>query len=269
MELHVRTRIMYNIIIKNMKFPVNQLCRLLSAIRLCPRWGVRASLSPVSGRRGTLVRRRTPGGRYAGGLSVLMAFLLAGCQGPKHAQSSDVSRVKTSGSQATTPPPETLTLREGDTVRITFPGSPNLNTVQQIRRDGKISLPLVGECKAAGVTPSDLEKELVKLYAPQLVTKEVNVALESSAYFVFVTGAVARPGRIMFDRPITALQAAIDAGLDYSKANLKDVTVIRRQGGREEQRHLNLKQELQGRGGEPFYLQPSDIVFVRERFTWF
>ena len=231
-----------------------------------------------------IINKMTPPVKYAVGLSVLlMAFLLVGCQGPRRAQFADSSQVTPPGPQATTPPPqatnslpqatnsrpESLTLREGDTVRITFPGSANLNTIQQIRRDGKISLPLVGEFKAAGLTPSGLEKELVKLYEPQLVTKEVNVVLESSAYFVFVTGAVARPGRIAFDRPITALEAVIDAGVDYAKANLKDVTVIRRQGGHEEKHHLNLKLELQGRGGETFYLQPSDIVFVRERFTWF
>jgi polysaccharide biosynthesis/export protein len=165
---------------------------------------------------------------------------------------------------------EFLTLREGDTLRITFPGSPNLNTSQQIRRDGKISLPMVGEVKAAGLRPSELEKELVKLYAPQLVTKEVNVTLESSAYYVFVTGAVMRPGRVMFDRPISVLEAVIDAGVDYSKANLKQVTVIRHQAGREAHYyHFNLKKELQGGSGESFYLQPSDIVYVRERFSWF
>jgi len=164
-----------------------------------------------------------------------------------------------------------LTLREGDTLRITFPGSPNLNTSQQIRRDGKISLPLVGEVKVVGMTPVELEKQLVKLYEPQLVTKEVNVMLESSAYFVFVTGAVSRPGRIVFDRPISALEAVIDAGVDYSKANLKKVTVIRRQAGHEAHfYHLNLKRELlQGLSSEPFYLQPFDIVFVKERFSWF
>jgi polysaccharide biosynthesis/export protein len=227
--------------------------------------------------------------KYAAGLSVLlMAVLSVGCQGPRKAKSSEFSKVTprdpqaavpiplatTPGSQApspqaTTPLPESLLLREGDTVRITFPGSGNLNTIQQIRRDGKISLPLVGEFKASGMTPSNLEKELVKLYEPQLVTKEVNVTVESSAYFVFVTGAVARPGRIVFDRPITALEAVLDAGVEHSKANLKTVTVIRRRGGREELHHLNLKLELQGRGVEPFYLQPSDIIFVRERFTWF
>lgn len=195
-------------------------------------------------------------------LLLLAGIALAGCHTARKDQVNAPSTTEA-------PHMESLVLREGDTVRINFPGSANLNTIQQIRRDGKISLPLVGEFKAAGLAPSDLEKELVKLYAPQLVTKEVNVSLDSSAFFVFVTGAVARPGRIAFDRPITALEAVIDAGVDYSKANLKAVTVIRRTGGKEEQFHLNLKQELQGRHNEGFYLQPSDIVFVRERFTWF
>jgi polysaccharide export outer membrane protein len=248
---------------------MKKLCELLLAVRVCTRKGLGASFSPVSVLQRVILRRGTPDARYAAGLIVMMASLLVGCQGPKNIQSADLAQVNTPGPQATNSRPESLTFREGDIVRITFPGSANLNTIQQIRRDGKISLPLVGEFKAVGMTPSNLEKELVKLYEPQLVTKEVNVVMESSAYFVFVTGAVARPGRIVFDRPITALEAVIDAGVDYSKANLKDVTVIRRQGGREEQHHLNLKQELQGRGNETFYLQPSDIVFVRERFTWF
>jgi polysaccharide biosynthesis/export protein len=244
-------------------------------------------VSPVSILPSTILKGRAI---YAAGLSSLMALFLVGCQSPRSAPTGDFSQVGASRSESVSPRtgqgptnaqpagasqvtslrPESLTLREGDTVRVTFPGAANLNTAQQIRRDGKISLPLVGEVKAAGMTPVDLEKDLVKLYGPQLVTKEVNVTLESSAYFVFVTGAVLRPGRIVFDRPITVLEAVIDAGVDYSKANLKDVTVIRRQTGRDEHYfHLNLKRELQGQPGEPFYLQPSDIVFVREKFTWF
>jgi polysaccharide export outer membrane protein len=218
---------------------------------------------------------------YSAGLIALMAVLFIGCKSTRHDEfknaqfPSSPQGVQTDTNTAAPatrrgePVPTTLILREGDTVRISFPGSPNLNTIQQIRRDGKISLPMVGEFRASGLAPADLEKELVKLYAPQLVTKEVNVTVESSAFFVFVTGAVGRPGRVAFDRPITALEAVIDAGVDYSKANLKDVTVIRRQGTHEERRHLNLKKELQGGGGEPFFLQPSDIIFVRERFTWF
>jgi polysaccharide export outer membrane protein len=165
--------------------------------------------------------------------------------------------------------PESLVLREGDVVKITFPGSPNMNTTQQIRRDGKISLQLVGEIQATGMTTTDLEKKLAELYDKQLLTKEVNVVLESSAFYVYVTGAVGKAGKVVSDRPLTVLEAVIDAGVDYSKANLKAVTVIRRQGSHQEYHTLNLKKVLQGQATEQFYLKPSDIIFVRERFTWF
>src|SRR5689334_21205309 len=60
-----------------------------------------------------------------------------------------------------------LVLKEGDAVRVTFPGAPNLNTVQQIKRDGRISLQIGGEVSAAGLTVAQLEKELVKICGPQ------------------------------------------------------------------------------------------------------
>src|ERR1044071_4027339 len=165
---------------------------------------------------------------------------------------------------------DSIVLREGDVVKITFPGAPNLNTTQAIRRDGKIALQLVGEVKAAGMTPTDMEKELLKLYAPQLQTKEVSVTVESSAFPVYVTGAVLRPGKIMSDRPLTALEAIMEAGgFDYAKANLKKVSVVRHENDRTDHFTLNLKGVLQGEKSEQFNLKPSDIVYVPERFSWF
>jgi polysaccharide export outer membrane protein len=166
--------------------------------------------------------------------------------------------------------PNEIVLREGDVVRITFPGAPNLNSTQQIRRDGKISLDLVGEVLAAGMSPGELEKELAKLYAGQLLSKEVNVSLASSSFPVFVTGAVLRPGRIDSQRPITALEAIMEAGgFDYSKANLRKVKVIRNNEGTVTHFTLNLKRVLDGQDTEAFYLKPSDIVYVPEKFSWF
>ena len=171
----------------------------------------------------------------------------------------------------TTPASTTaIVLREGDTVRITFPGAPNLNTVQQVRRDGQITLPTGGELKAVGRKPTELEADLLKVYGPQLQFKEVVVALESSAFPVFVTGAVLRPGRIMSDRPITALEAIMEAGgFDYTKANLKAVVIVRHEEGQVKNFKLNLKLPLEGKQSEPFYLKPSDIVYVKERFSFF
>jgi polysaccharide export outer membrane protein len=163
-----------------------------------------------------------------------------------------------------------IILREGDVLKITFPGAPNLNDSQQIRRDGKIALSLVGEIVAAGLTPADLEKEILKLYSSQLVTKEVTVAVTSSSFPVFVTGAVIRPGKILSDHPITALEAIMEAGgFDYTKADLGHVRVVRNEKAGTKNYTLNLKQALEAKQSTPFYLKPSDIVYVPEKFSWF
>jgi polysaccharide biosynthesis/export protein len=166
--------------------------------------------------------------------------------------------------------PASFLLREGDILKITFPGSPNLNNVQSIRIDGKITLPLVGEVQAAGMTPVDLQKKLMDLFAPQLTSKDVMVEVQSSSFPVYVTGAVLRPGKISSNHPITALEAIMEAGgFDYTKADLKDVTVIRQEGGQAKNYKLNLKRIMEGKTSEPFYLKPDDIIYVPEKFSWF
>jgi polysaccharide export outer membrane protein len=193
-------------------------------------------------------------------LVVVVASVLGGCHTP---QFGDLEAHKLA--QA-----EPIVLHEGDVLRISFPGAPNLNTVQTIRRDGRIALQLVGEFHAAGLTPAALEQELIKLYGPQLQTKEVTVTVESSAFPIYVTGAVLRPGKILSDRPLTALQAIMEAGgFDYNKANLKKVTVIRHDANRTEHFTLDMKGVLKGEQNESFNLKPSDIIYVPERFNWF
>jgi polysaccharide export outer membrane protein len=163
-----------------------------------------------------------------------------------------------------------MTLREGNLLKISFPGSPNLNTTQQIRRDGMISLPLVGEVRAVGKTPVELEKDLIGLYATQLLSKEVTVEVQSSAFPIYVNGSVLHPGKIMSDRPMTAFDAIMEAGgFDSTKANLKRVVVIRQEGGRNQKFTLNLKLVMDGKPSEPFYLKPGDTITVPEKFTWF
>ncbi len=133
-----------------------------------------------------------------------------------------------------------------------------------------ISLPVIGEVKAVGKTPAELEKELVELYSTQLLSKDVTVEVQSSTFPVFVTGSVMHPGKIVSDHPITAFEAIMEAGgFDYAKANLKGVVVIRQEGNHSEKYTLNLKLVMEGKGGEPFNLKPGDTIFVPEKFTWF
>jgi polysaccharide export outer membrane protein len=87
-----------------------------------------------------------------------------------------------------------------------------LNTSQKVRRDGRTTLPLVGEVVVAGLTPKELETALLALYDKQLVTKEVSVSITSSSYTFYVNGAVLRAGKQISDRSLTALEAIMEAG---------------------------------------------------------
>jgi len=166
--------------------------------------------------------------------------------------------------------PEVLTIREGDGLKITFPSAPNLDTTQQVRRDGRVTLAMVGEVMAAGLTPGGLEQELVKLYSSQLVSKEVSVTVVSSSFSVFVSGAVIRPGKISSDHPLSALEAVMEAGgFDNAKANMRAVVVTRQEAGQYKNYVLDLKLVLDGKQTQPFLLRPSDIVNVPEKYSWF
>ncbi|HSY16736.1 MAG TPA: polysaccharide biosynthesis/export family protein [Candidatus Acidoferrales bacterium] len=165
---------------------------------------------------------------------------------------------------------EMVILREGDSVKISFPSSPNLDTTQQIRRDGKINLTLVGEVDAKGLTPDALQKKLIDLYAPQISSKEISVSVASSTFPVFVNGQVIHPGKVLSDHPLTALEAIMEAGgYDANTANLKAVKVIRNENGKLKNYRVNLQDILDGKSDQPFYLQPNDIVVVPERFQMF
>lgn len=194
---------------------------------------------------------------------LLAATLFAGCETMPSGNSTMKPAVEK-------PHSETIILREGDVLNITFPGSANLDTTQPIRRDGKLNLPLIGEVVAAGMTPDDLQKKLVQLYAPQISSKEITVQVQSSSFPVFVTGSVVHPGKVLSDHPMTALEAVMEAGgFDYNTANMKAVKIVRNENGVMQHFTLNLKAVLAGDDTKPFYLKPGDIVYVPERFSAF
>lgn len=197
-------------------------------------------------------------------LSILL-FAMTGCE-----TNSSLSEQANQVPNASPQQGPNLLLREGDVLNISVPGSSSLDTSQQIRTDGKIVLPLVGEVTAAGMTPEDLQNELLKLYQQQVAAKQVIVTVQSPNIPVYVTGAVLRPGPITVNHQISALDAIMEAGgFDFTKANLKAVVVVRQEKDRTVRYHLNLKKAWAGSPEKPFYLEPFDIVYVPERFTWY
>jgi polysaccharide export outer membrane protein len=102
------------------------------------------------------------------------------------------------------------------------------------------------------------------------VAKEVRVTVVSSAFAVFVTGAVMHPGKLTPERSLTAFEAIMEAGgFDNSKADPKAVKIIRSENGQTKNFTVNLKAVLEGKAAEPFYLQAYDTIYVPEKFSWF
>ena len=86
------------------------------------------------------------------GLGILLAA--TGCQTPR----PSANELPTNSPDQ----PQSTVLREGDVLKISFPSAPNLDTTPRVGMDGKITLKLVGDVKAAGLTRDELKKEIVE-----------------------------------------------------------------------------------------------------------
>jgi len=153
-------------------------------------------------------------------------------------------------------------LAPGDVVKLSFPGAPEINQIQKVRADGKISLPMLGELKVGGKRLGDLQRELSGLYRSEIKNSEVVVTLEFSAIPVYVTGTVRSPGKVVLDRPMTLLEAIMEVGGFGDFANTKRVVVIRNVKGRHTTYVLDLSPALRGLPSEAFYLKAYDAIYV-------
>jgi polysaccharide export outer membrane protein len=186
------------------------------------------------------------------GILTFLAFAGVGCQ-------TEVNST-TLSSQAEVP--KHVILASGDVVKLTFSSAPELNQSQKIRADGKLSLPLIGEVDANGKTVGQLQSELIQLYKPQLKTPEVTVSLEASVTTVVVSGAVNKPGKIVFERPTTVFQAIMEAGGPSEFGTLKHVRLIRTVNGIQKSQVMNVHETLLGQGTKPFYVRDGDVIYV-------
>jgi protein involved in polysaccharide export with SLBB domain len=155
-------------------------------------------------------------------------------------------------------------------LQVKFPGAPEMDASQTIRADGKITILNAGEVKVSGLTPDAAEQAILKAAGSQIKVKQVSVTVQSSAFIVYLTGAILRPGKLISDRPLTVFQAVIEAGIDQAKSNLARVKVIRTDAdGHNTYKILNLKSIINGGQAEPFTLKPYDTIFVPEKFSWY
>ena len=168
-------------------------------------------------------------------------------------------------SQEHSKPDLDLTLQPGDEVELRFFGAPELDLVQEVRRDGVITVRLLGDVVVRGMSSDELAKQLIKRIGSQLQVKEVSVQVRSKAP-IYVTGSVLEPGPYSMNRPLTALDAVMEAGgFEVPRAEVRSVVVMREVAGQRKGYFVNLKPALQGEVCDPFYLKPRDVVYVPRR----
>ena len=117
---------------------------------------------------------------------------------------------------------------------------------QKIRRDGKVSLPFLGEVTAAGKRVIDFQHELVRRYEGDSMIREVLVTLENGPATVTISGFADNPGQITFDRPTTVYQAVMQAGgaSDYGSAS--NIHLTRIINGVQRTETINLRPSIRG-----------------------
>jgi len=158
--------------------------------------------------------------------------------------------------------PAAVNLVAGDVIKLAFPGAPELNQSQKIRTDGRVNLPLIGEVDAAGKTVRSLQDELRQRYKSELKTSTVMVTLESAVTQVVISGAVARPGKLTFERPTTVFQAIMEAGGANEFGSLRNVHLVRLINGQQQTEVLDLRPVTSGRPTNPYYVRDGDVIYV-------
>lgn len=151
-----------------------------------------------------------------------------------------------------------------DVLGVVFWRETELSGDVTVRPDGRITLPVIGEMAATGLTPEALQKQIVGLAAKYINDPNVAVVVRTihSRKF-FVTGRVANPGTFDLRGPITAVQAIAVAGGLTEYADAKNITILRKTGTSVQVLRFNYRDVSRGKKLEQnVTLLPGDTVLV-------
>jgi polysaccharide biosynthesis/export protein len=147
-----------------------------------------------------------------------------------------------------------------DILIVTVLDQKDLEQVVTVRPDGRISLPLVGDVEAAGLTVAELSSRLTALYDRTVRGAQVTVGVkEVRSRPVYFAGSVVRPGQLQLTQELTVLQGLSAVGGPALNADLESAFVLR--GG--QRIPVNLHDVMQrGAVAQNLKLQPFDTVVV-------
>jgi len=150
-----------------------------------------------------------------------------------------------------------------DVLHIAVWREADLTATLPVRPDGKISLPLLNDVQASGLTPQQLAASVTEKLKKYIADPRVTVVVtQINSKRVYMVGEVLHPGPMSMIANMTVLQALSSAGLNQF-ANTKRIYVLRTENGKQQKLPVNYRKLVKGEQIEQNYvLQPGDEIVV-------
>jgi len=186
------------------------------------------------------------------------AFLTGAC-----ATTTDMGPPLITEEDRTRPIPREYRIQLEDQLDVKFYYNNDLNDQVTVRPDGYISLQLIEDVKAAGLTPSQLTKVLKERYESVIANTEITVIVRSfQGQKIYVDGEVNNASMVKLTGPMTVMQAISSAGGLRRTARESEVLVIRRNVQKPLIIQVDLTKVVKGDISQDILLKPYDIVYV-------
>jgi polysaccharide biosynthesis/export protein len=205
------------------------------------------------------------------GTALVGACLVVSMASPARAQSSPPPAPQTPGASNGKSLPRVASiepdyrLTPGDKLRVEVYKDAQLSQSLQVRPDGKVTLPLVGDIVATDLTPIQLRDRITNSLKEYITNPVVTViVVEASPVMVYVMGEVMQPGSIPMRGSMTVLQALAMAGGFREFANPKNIRILRKGRGNStavETIRFNYNDAIKG-NQPPLFLSPGDMIVV-------
>jgi polysaccharide export outer membrane protein len=151
-----------------------------------------------------------------------------------------------------------------DMLRIDVWKEPDISRIVPVRPDGKITLPLVNDVQASGLTTTQLAAKIAEGLKKYITSPQVTVGVtEINSRKIFVQGEVTRPGAFPLLPNMTVLQALASSGGFTQFAREKKIYILRMEDGRQVKHPFNYKEAVSGKNVEQnIILEGGDIIVV-------
>jgi len=151
-----------------------------------------------------------------------------------------------------------------DMLDISVWKEPEFTRTVPVRPDGKISLPLLNDVQASGLTPTQLSTEITDSLEKFMTNPQVTVIVtQTNSQRIYLLGEINHSGAYTLTPQMTVMQAISNAGGPTAFAHSTKIYVLRQENGKQQKIFFNFKAAIGGKSSQPdILLKPGDTVVV-------